>query len=66
MTENTRRIMDIWRTDIDNAPKDGSTVEFFVEFSVRAYWDKDLKRWVTAQEHRLNYVTNPKRWRSCE
>ena len=52
----------MWRTDIENAPKDGSTVVFPVEIEVRAYWDNELG-WVTVREVKINRVRDPKRWR---
>lgn len=53
---------DDWRTDIENAPKDGSDVLFPIEFIGRAYWDGELKRWVLAYPIHLDYVNAPSRF----
>lgn len=51
-----------WRTDIENAPKDGSEVLFPVEFVGRAYWDDGLKRWVLVFPIHMDYVNAPSRF----
>jgi len=52
-----------WRTDIENAPKDGSDVLFPIEFVARAYWCNDLKRWVLAYPLHVECVSHPTRFR---
>jgi hypothetical protein len=37
---------DDWRTDVQNAPQDGCTIIVPIETSVRAFWCRDLRRWV--------------------
>jgi len=54
---------DGWLTDIENAPQDGSEVLFPIEFVARAYWDKDLKRWVMSFGLHMDYVNAPTRYR---
>lgn len=51
-----------WRTDIENAPKDGSDVLFPIEFVARAFWCDDLKRWVLAYPLKMEFVSNPTRF----
>jgi hypothetical protein len=60
-TVNT--ITDEWRTDIENAPKDGTDVLFQIEITASAYWCKDLERWVTAQPLHMDFINNPTRFR---
>lgn len=48
-----------WRTDIENAPRDGSEVLFPIEFVGRAYWCSDLKRWVLSYPLHMEYVSHP-------
>jgi hypothetical protein len=52
-----------WRTDIENAPKDGSDVLFPIEFVGRAYWCGDLKRWVLSYPLHMEYISHPTRFR---
>ncbi len=52
-----------WRTDIENAPKDGSDVLFPIEFVGRAYWCKDLKRWVLAYPLHMDCIIHPTRFK---
>lgn len=53
---------DDWRTDIENAPKDGSDVLFPIEFVGRAFWDAEMRRWVLAYPIHLDYVNAPSRF----
>jgi hypothetical protein len=52
-----------WRTDIENAPKDGSEVLFPIEFTCRAYWCDDLKMWVLVYPLHMELVGHPARFR---
>jgi hypothetical protein len=52
-----------WRTDIENAPMDGSTVWFPLETAVAAFWCNDLKRWVLSRPLHLESLIEPKRFR---
>lgn len=52
-----------WQTDIENAPKDGREVLFPIEFTGRAYWDDELKRWVLSYPLHMDFVSNPSRYR---
>lgn len=53
-----------WRTDIENAPKDGSDVLFHISSLLgRAYWCADLKRWVLAYPLHMEFVSHPTRFR---
>lgn len=52
-----------WRTDIENAPKDGSDVLFPIEFIARAYWCKDLERWVLTRPLHMESIYNPAKFR---
>lgn len=53
---------DDWRTDIENAPKDGSEVLFPIEFVGRAFWCSDQKRWVLCFPLHMDYVNAPSRF----
>lgn len=52
-----------WRTDIENAPKDGSDVLFPIETTGRAFWCEDQKRWVLKYQFKMDYINHPTRWR---
>jgi hypothetical protein len=56
-------IGECWRTDIENAPMDGSTVWFPLETAVAAFWCNDLKRWVLSRPLHLESLIEPKRFR---
>lgn len=51
-----------WRTDIQNAPKDGRDVLFPVELVVRAFWCHDQGRWVLSSPLHMDYVSAPTRF----
>lgn len=48
---------------IETAPKDGTSIYLPVSTAVRAYWCKDLNRWITDREWRMNHINDPKQWR---
>ena len=47
---------------IETAPKDGTIVRLPVIGEIRAYWCKDLERWVSVVEQTMNYAS-PDRWK---
>jgi hypothetical protein len=53
---------DDWRTDIENAPKDGSEVLLPLEFKARAFWCSDLKTWVLSYPFSVESIRSPTRF----
>jgi hypothetical protein len=52
-----------WRTDIENAPKDGSVVLFPFEVVACAFWSEELKRWVLTRPLQIETLINPQRFK---
>jgi len=47
----------------DTAPKDGSEIMIRLDWAVRAYWDKELKRFVLVTPIHHEVISKPQGWK---